>query len=131
MGEQMFGAFVIGNAYDLVSKVVFHDEWEKFPELLLIESKFVAQLHDELFNLVDANEMDCRVSALQHASSYLEQCVLGYAKLTEKPYPSVQRLKTLRDGCWGNWHQFQEQRHEQHKREYTCLSLALIHHHRL
>jgi hypothetical protein len=85
--EQMFEAFVRGHGYELVATVTYRDEWETFPELLLIESKFVAQLHDELFSLVNAKELQYRSSGLHNATSYLEQCVVGYST-AEQPYPS-------------------------------------------
>ncbi len=76
----MFAAHVRDHGYDLVldPPVTYHAVWEKFPELLLIEAKFMAQLHDELFHLVDANELRYSVSGLHTASSYQEQCVVGY-----------------------------------------------------
>jgi hypothetical protein len=103
--EQMFKAFVRGHGYELVATVTYRDEWEKFPELLLIESKFVAQLHDELFSLVDAEELPYRSNGLQNATSYLEQCVVGYSTTAEQPYPSEEALKALSMGIWANWHQ--------------------------
>jgi hypothetical protein len=76
----MFAAHVRDHGYDLVldPPVTYHAVWEKFPELLLIEAKFMAQLHDQLFHLVDAHELRYSVSGLHTASSYLEQCVVGY-----------------------------------------------------
>jgi hypothetical protein len=131
----MFAAHVRDHGYDLVldPPLRYHAVWEKFPELLLIEAKFMAQLHDELFHLVDVDELRYSVSGLHTASSYLEQCVVGYATTTQKPPPSEKALQELQTGVWSNWHMLQEMRRKQHDSEYlpfACIaSSPLLHLH--
>ena len=120
--EAMFEGFVTGNGCELFRQRSYRDEWEKFPELLLIETKFVAQLHDTLFTLVKNGELQVSHGLLQHATTYLENCVVGFATTASQPVPSEETLKALREGTWRNWYHLQDELHKGEYLPFVCIS---------